>query len=253
MTSDFIQEIKDAETQKAMVKQASQIQRQQNHISELQGKIARQAEAIRTGNQRLYEVGLQLGEAHKERDQAVTEKHKAWTALMQDSPNCVPETRAPYDIAPGAVQGLPNGLKQGEKYPTSVWLDYMRPQPGGILKNVGPSAPVVTNEAGGKQSKVDYRFDLLPAKATFAVAGVLDHGAKKYAPWNWLKIGEEEHVNHALIHLFAWLDGDKQDDHMSHAACRVMMALEKTLEPPKGSGNGCPECGDKKCFGRCSR
>ena len=94
---------------------------------------------------------------------------------------------------------------------------------------VGKDAPMIANEFGGKQSQVAYRCDLLPATATLAVAGVLDHGEKKYGADNWRKISTNEHLNHAMIHAFAFLAGDKQDDHLEHAACRFLMALEMHL------------------------
>lgn len=90
-------------------------------------------------------------------------------------------------------------------------------------------APMVVNEHGGKQSKLDYRCDLLPAAATLHVANILHHGALKYAPDNWRKIPCEDHLNHAMVHIFAHLAKNLEDDHLGHAACRMMMALEMLL------------------------
>ena len=56
------------------------------------------------------------------------------------------------------------------------------------------------------------------------IAKILQYGADRYAPNNWRLIPEEEHINHALIHLIAHLAGDTQDDHINHALCRLMMA-----------------------------
>lgn len=56
------------------------------------------------------------------------------------------------------------------------------------------------------------------------IAKVLQYGAERYEPNNWRLIPEEEHINHALIHLIAHLAGDTQDDHIDHALCRLMMA-----------------------------
>ena len=95
-----------------------------------------------------------------------------------------------------------------------------------VFVGVGPDAPVVTNEAGGKQSDTPARLDLMPAKAMMEVGRVLKEGAAKYGIDNWRKIETRDHVNHVLVHLYAWLDGDEQDDHLGHAACRAMMALE---------------------------
>ena len=69
------------------------------------------------------------------------------------------------------------------------------------------------------------------AKNLFTIGKVLQEGASKYSPNNWRLIPREEHINHALIHLVAVLDGDTQDDHKEHAMCRLMMAIA-TEETP---------------------
>lgn len=56
------------------------------------------------------------------------------------------------------------------------------------------------------------------------IAKILQYGADRYAPNNWRLIPEEEHINHALIHLVAHIAGDTQDNHLDHALCRLMMA-----------------------------
>jgi len=94
----------------------------------------------------------------------------------------------------------------------------------GIKSMLAPSAEVAVNAQGGKQSRETMRFDLLDAEAMMALAGVLAHGAEKYGENNWRKIPAKSHINHALVHLFAYLAGDTQDDHLDHAFCRVMMA-----------------------------
>jgi hypothetical protein len=33
----------------------------------------------------------------------------------------------------------------------------------------------------------------------------------------------------AMVHLLAWGAGDDSDDHAGHAACRLLMALERRL------------------------
>ena len=56
------------------------------------------------------------------------------------------------------------------------------------------------------------------------IAKVLQVGADRYEPNNWRLIPEEEHLNHALIHIIAHIAGDTQDEHLNHALCRLMMA-----------------------------
>ena len=43
-----------------------------------------------------------------------------------------------------------------------------------------------------------------------------------------------DHLNKALIHVMAHQAGDTSDDHLGHAAGRLMMALEIDLLSPMG-------------------
>lgn len=95
-----------------------------------------------------------------------------------------------------------------------------------VVDGLGPDAQVGVNERGGKQSVVPYRLDLLPPHATLAVGAVLKYGADKYGEDNWHAISTREHLAHMLAHVFAWLAHDKSDEHLEHAACRALMALE---------------------------
>jgi hypothetical protein len=61
------------------------------------------------------------------------------------------------------------------------------------------------------------------------MAEVLDHGAKKYGANNWRLIPVEDHLNHLLMHVYAFLAGDRSDDHLSHALCRATFALGVAL------------------------
>lgn len=94
-----------------------------------------------------------------------------------------------------------------------------------IIEGVGKDVPIITNEAGGKQSKVLYRFDLIDPHAIFAMARVLEQGSRTHGEENWRNIPVRDHLNHLLIHVYAYLAGDTQDDHLSHALCRAMMAV----------------------------
>lgn len=113
-------------------------------------------------------------------------------------------------ITPELVQGAIDGAKQAV-------LAY---------DGLSPDAPTVENENGGKQSVVAGRFDLIPPVAAFELAKVMEHGATKYEPRNWMKIDVDSHLNHLLAHVFAYLAGDRQDDHLTHALARAAMAVE---------------------------
>ena len=95
---------------------------------------------------------------------------------------------------------------------------------------LGKDAPMVTNERGGKQSELNYRMDLVPPLALLNVAKVLKEGANKYDELNWKNITPNDHINHALCHLFALLAGDATDEHLAHAVCRLLFALDLVNE-----------------------
>jgi len=112
---------------------------------------------------------------------------------------------------------------------------YLNPELGSSkITGVGPDAETVTNEQGGKQSKVLYAFDALDPKAMFAMCKVLHEGRQKYGDdENWRKISAREHINHAIIHFMAYLAGDTSDEHLSHAMCRAMMATAVDMNDTK--------------------
>jgi len=114
------------------------------------------------------------------------------------------------------------------------------------IKGIGKDAEVIINEQGGKQSKCIGRADLLPALSLIAVSKILDDGAVKYGIDNWRKIDSRSHLNHAMLHILAYLAGDIQDDHLGHATCRMMMAHEQHLleeAAPKVPDAGPEVCG----------
>lgn len=105
---------------------------------------------------------------------------------------------------------------------------------------VSPDSEIEVTETGGRQSRIEADFTQLDPRVMFDAASIMYHGAKKYGKNNWKQIPIESHINHALMHFFAWLAGDRQDNHLGHAVIRAMMA--KTLEfeqndPPTDDSN----------------
>lgn len=92
------------------------------------------------------------------------------------------------------------------------------------VAGVGPDAPTETNATGHSQSKVQYHFDSIDPRTLLALARVHAEGDAKYGRDNWRGIDAVDHINHAIIHLVAHLAGDRSDDHLAHALCRVGMA-----------------------------
>lgn len=112
-------------------------------------------------------------------------------------------------------------------------LSRIRPEAGPLVGGMGPDAETVYNEKGAGQSHLPYRFDLIDAKAMFKIAEVLDEGAKKYGADNWRGIPLEDHLNHLIAHAYAYLAGDRSDDHLAHLCCRAIFAQGVVLQGEK--------------------
>ena len=90
----------------------------------------------------------------------------------------------------------------------------------------GYELEVITNAKGGKQHKIDGRFDLVPSFAQERVAQILENGAKRYGDNNWMSIPMIEHLNHVAFHIVKHLQGDTSEDHLGNMTCRAMFALD---------------------------
>ena len=102
---------------------------------------------------------------------------------------------------------------------------------GVSVDGVSPDQPIVINDKGGAQSDSPYRMDLLDGPATLDLGKRLAYGAKRYKPNNWRKIPIDDHLNHALVHIYAYLSGDTTDDHLSGAQARIHFARALQLRP----------------------
>lgn len=99
------------------------------------------------------------------------------------------------------------------------------------------------SESGGKNGKIDGRFDLLHPVAIKRLAAVLGYGEKKYGPTNWMLDEPELHLSHCINHLLEWqrrrwlrrvnglydtrvpYTSDGKDDELGHAITRLMFAI----------------------------
>ncbi len=103
-------------------------------------------------------------------------------------------------------------------------------RPKAIWDGTSPDTPTRVQENGAKESAIPYRFDLIDGSALAAVAQVLKEGADKYGEGNWELLPIQDHLNHLLMHAYAYLAGDTKDDHLSHIACRAIFALGVSLQ-----------------------
>lgn len=98
------------------------------------------------------------------------------------------------------------------------------------MEVLSPNTETVTNEQGGKQSHVPHSPTCLPPRVLLDQSLILAKGKKKYGKDNWKQIPPDDHLDHALVHIFGYMVGDIQDNHLGHAICRLMMAHELLLE-----------------------
>jgi hypothetical protein len=97
---------------------------------------------------------------------------------------------------------------------------------------------VVTNEAGAKQTRVPYGLQYMPPCAVLETSKVMHEGTAKYGKGNWRAIPVDEHLNHAVGHIFQWWLGRRLDGpvaELSHASCRILFALELAIIEASGA------------------
>jgi hypothetical protein len=89
------------------------------------------------------------------------------------------------------------------------------------------------------------RYDLITPIGLEAVARAYAEGSRKYGDYNWEKgMPANDMLNHAIRHLYIFLSGDRNEDHLGHAAWNIMSAihsLEVWPELNEGTlrGSGC--------------
>jgi len=71
------------------------------------------------------------------------------------------------------------------------------------------------------------RYDLLPTYAISRLAKHFENGAKKYGDRNWEK-GQNlsRYLDSALRHIFKYLGGSRDEDHLAASAWNVMAFIE---------------------------
>src|ERR1017187_601896 len=75
------------------------------------------------------------------------------------------------------------------------------------------------------------RFDLIPWGAVCQVARTTTDALKDHDEGGWRSLSRREHVSRTLRHLALYLSGDTSEEHLEHATCRMLMALDNKDEP----------------------
>lgn len=90
----------------------------------------------------------------------------------------------------------------------------------------------MSDQPGRKDDVTKRRFSLLPLSAVTAIVDVLEFGARKYAPNNWMIVPDARtrYWDAAVRHLVAWREGEQLDaesglHHLAHAGCCVIFLL----------------------------
>ncbi|MFM2094098.1 MAG: hypothetical protein RIS70_1222 [Planctomycetota bacterium] len=69
----------------------------------------------------------------------------------------------------------------------------------------------------------DVRFDLITPVGLRRLAETCAEGAAKYGDFNWQKgIPASQMLNHAIRHIYLWIEGDDSEDHLAHAAWNIL-------------------------------
>jgi len=70
------------------------------------------------------------------------------------------------------------------------------------------------------------RYDLISPIGLRAVAEACAEGAEKYGDFNWERgMPAGDLLNHAIRHIYMFLGGDRNEDHLGHAAWGLMAAI----------------------------
>lgn len=71
-------------------------------------------------------------------------------------------------------------------------------------------------------------YTLLPQKALQLAAELMGKGDKEgRKPDEWKGLSIEEQLDHAIHHITQYLQGERDEQHLVNASCRILMASEK--------------------------
>jgi len=102
------------------------------------------------------------------------------------------------------------------------------------VKDSGERSEFETGAVRDRQ-KGKGRYDLLPPYGLKRLAMHFENGANKYNARNWEKgIPTERYMDSALRHLFEYLSGLRDEDHLAAAAWNVLCLIETEYRIEKG-------------------
>ena len=98
----------------------------------------------------------------------------------------------------------------------------------------------VKYETGAERSpdREAVRYDLITPIGLRRLAETYHEGATKYSDFNWEKgMPVSDMANHAIAHLYAYLSGDRSEDHLAHAAWNCLAACHSEELWPELNSN----------------
>jgi hypothetical protein len=63
------------------------------------------------------------------------------------------------------------------------------------------------------------------APAMEEIAWLMAEGSRTHREGEWREHAPQFHIGRAVEHLRLWGEGDQRQDHILHAACRLLMAV----------------------------
>lgn len=80
----------------------------------------------------------------------------------------------------------------------------------------------------------DVRYDLITPIGLRALAKTYAEGAAKFGAHNWENgMPAADMLNHAISHIFSFLGGNRNEDHLGHAAWNVLGAIHSLEKWPE--------------------
>ena len=78
------------------------------------------------------------------------------------------------------------------------------------------------------------RYDLISPIGLHALAKTYDEGAKKFGPYNWENgMPVADLLNHAIAHIYSFLNGDRSEEHLAHATWNLIGAIHSHEKWPE--------------------
>lgn len=104
------------------------------------------------------------------------------------------------------------------------------------IPKLQPSPEMMKFASGAVRSSdaSNVRFDLITPVGLRRLAETYKEGSVKYGDNNWQKgFPASDVMNHAIRHMYLWLDGDRTEDHLAHAAWGLFTVMHFEERKPE--------------------